>query len=148
MALDRLKQMTEHVTATSPPPFPLDPLSSTEIERAVRLVVKEHGKLAFNAVTVWEPKKKEMLAWLANPDVAPKPHRIADVVGIGKGGFLYDGLVDLNENKIIKWERTEDAQPLVRATRMPDREIQLNDSDYHGRPPDCRARCEGRSQRH
>ena len=119
MALDRLKQVVDHVTATTPLPHPFDPLSATEIEKAVALVTREHGQLAFNAVTILEPRKKEMQAWLANPDHAPKPHRVADVVAIRKGGTVFDGLVDLNENKIMQWEATADVQPLVRTLEKP-----------------------------
>ena len=113
MVLDRLKQVAQHVVGTQQPPHPFDPLSAAEIEKAVALVNKEHGPLYYNAVTVLEPRKKDMLAWLANPDHTPTPHRVADVVAIKKGGTVYDGLVDLDEEKVIKWESTEGVQPLV-----------------------------------
>ena len=113
MALDRLKQVAEHVTAVTPPPHPFDPLSAAEIEKTVALATKEYGQLAFNAVSILEPKKKEMQAWLASPDHVAKPHRIADVVAIRKGGTVFDGLIDLTEKKIIKWEATDGVQPLV-----------------------------------
>ena len=125
MVLDRLRQVTQHVTGTTPPPHPFDPLSASEIENAVALVKKEHGQLAFNAVTVCEPRKAQMLAWLADPNHAPRPHRVADVVAIQKGGTVYDGLVDLDEQKIIKWESTEGVQPLVRCFAFAAANIQL-----------------------
>ena len=114
MVLDRLKQVAQHVAGTTPPPHPFDPLSASEIEKATAIVRKEHGSLFFNAVTVWEPRKAEMLAWLADPEHTVRPHRVADVVAIGKGSKVYDGLVDLDEEKIVQWELTEDVQPLVR----------------------------------
>ena len=114
MVLDRLKQVAQHVTGTTPTPHPFDPLSAAEIEKAVELVNKEHGPLYYNAVTVWEPRKAEMLAWLADPDHTNRLHRVADVVAIKRGGTVYDGLVDLDEDKILKWESTEGVQPLVR----------------------------------
>lgn len=113
MVLDRLKQVAQHVTGTAPSPHPFDPLSALEIEKATAIVREEHGSLFFNAVTVWEPRKEEMLAWLADPEHTVRPHRVADVVAIGKGSKVYDGLVDLDEGKIVKWELTEDVQPLV-----------------------------------
>ena len=113
MVLDRLKQVAMHVAGTSPSPHPFDPLTATEIEKATALVTKEHGKLAFNAITLFEPRKKDMLAWLADPEHIQRPHRIADVVAIRKGGTVYDGLVDLVEGKIIKWESNDGVQPLV-----------------------------------
>ena len=114
MVLDRLKQVAQHVTGTSPPPHPFDPLSAAEIEKAVALVNKEHAPLYYNAVTLHEPRKERMLAWLADPDHTQRPHRVADVVAIRKGGTVYDGLVDLEEEKILEWESTEGIQPLVR----------------------------------
>ena len=113
MVLDRLKQVAQHVTGTAAPPHPFDPLSRTEIESAVAIIRKEHGSLFYNAVTLWEPRKVEMLRWLADADHTARPSRVADVVAIGKGGKVYDGLVDLNEQKIVKWETMEGVQPLV-----------------------------------
>lgn len=113
MVLDRLKQFAQHVSGTTPSPHPFDPLSAFEIEKAVSLIRKEQGLLAYNAVTIWEPRKADMLAWLIDPDHTPKPHRVADVVAIKKGGTVFDGLVDLDEEKVLRWESTEGVQPLV-----------------------------------
>jgi primary-amine oxidase len=113
MALDRLKSVAQHVTGTTPPPHPFDPLSNAEIETAVSIVRSAHGKLFYNAVTLREPKKKEMLKWLENPSSTPKPTRVADVVALAPGGAVYDGLVDLRAGKIIKWEQLDGVQPLV-----------------------------------
>lgn len=113
MALDRLKSVASHVAGTGPAPHPFDPLSNAEIESAVQIIKKEHGKLYFNAVTLWEPRKKSMLKWLENPQHTQKPARVADVVAIVPGGKVCEGLVDLNERKIIKWESLEGVQPLV-----------------------------------
>ncbi len=113
MVLQRLKQVAQHVTGTTPPPHPFDPLSASEIEKAVSIVGKEHGSLYYNAVTIAEPRKADMLQWLADPDHTVRPHRVADVVAIGKGSKVYDGLVDLDEEKTVRWEFTEGVQPLV-----------------------------------
>ena len=113
MALDRLKSVAQHVIGTTPAPHPFDPLSNAEIETAVSLVRKEHGKLHYNAVTLWEPRKAEMLKWLEDPAHTPKPSRVAEVVAIAPGGKVYDGLVDLREGKIVKWEALDGVQPLV-----------------------------------
>lgn len=94
------------------PPHPFDPLSATEIEHAIAIVRKQHGQLKYNAVSLSEPKKAEMLAWLATPDTVPRPRREAEVVVVG-GSFLYDGIVDLVDGKISKWERLEGVQPIV-----------------------------------
>jgi primary-amine oxidase len=113
MALDRLKQAAAHVAGLGEPPHPFDPLTEAEIEQAVAIVNKEHSGLFFNAVTLWEPRKAEMMAWLQDPQTAPRPHRVADVVTIGRGSKVYDGIVDLTEGKIVSWELTEGVQPFV-----------------------------------
>lgn len=113
MVLDRLKQVAQHVAGSAAPTHPFDPLSASEIEKVTAIVRKEHGSLFFNAVTVQEPRKAEMMPWLADPEHTVRPHRVADVVAIGKGSKVYDGLVDLDEGKILQWEQTEDVQPLV-----------------------------------
>ncbi|OCK76145.1 hypothetical protein K432DRAFT_307020 [Lepidopterella palustris CBS 459.81] len=113
MALDRLKQTASHFTGQTDPPYPFDPLTESEIEKAVAIIRNEHSGLFFNAVTLWEPRKAEMMAWVADPKNTPRPHRVADVVAIGKGSKVYDGIVDLTEGKILAWELTEGVQPLI-----------------------------------
>lgn len=114
MALERLKSVAQHVSGSGPPPHPFDPLNTTEIETAVSIIRSAHGKLHYNAVFLWEPRKKEMLKWLADPINTPRPARVADIVAIAPGGKVYDGLVNLNEGKIVKWEQLDGVQPLVR----------------------------------
>ena len=115
MVFERIKQITQYVSGSPnlPPPHPLDPLSAEEIEAAAALVRKEKGDLIFNAVSLLEPRKSQMLTWLADPKHDNRPHRVADVVAIGKGSKVYDGTVDLKEKKILQWELTEGVQPLV-----------------------------------
>lgn len=113
MVLQRLKQVAQHVSGTAPPPHPFDPLSASEIEKAVAIVRKEYASLYFNAVTTSEPRKAEMTAWLADPEHSPRPRRIADVVATGKGSKVYDGLIDLEAEKVIKWETIDGVQPIV-----------------------------------
>ena len=112
MVLDRLKQVAQHLSG-SVPAHPFDPLNADEIEAAVATVNKEHESLFYNAVTVQEPRKAAMQAWLSDPEHTQRPHRIAEVVAVGKGSKVYDGLVDLQEKKIIQWECIEGVQPLV-----------------------------------
>lgn len=113
MVLERLKQMSAQITGQAPPPHPFDPLSSKEIAAAAAIVNQEYAGVFFNTITLWEPRKAEMQAWLAAPASAPRPPRIADVVAIGRGSKVYDGLVDLEAGKIIKWEHTPGVQPLI-----------------------------------
>ena len=113
MVLERLQQMASHVTGQKVEHHPFDPLTTEEIATAVEIVRREYSNLHFNAVSLWEPRKEEMMKWLASPDSAPRPHRIADVVCIGRGSKVFDGLVDLNEGRIVKWEYAEGVQPLI-----------------------------------
>lgn len=113
MSLDRLKQAASHITGIGSPPHPFDPLSEAEIRQAVAVIRKEHSDVFFNAITLWEPRKAEMMKWLKDPDHTPRPHRVADVVCIGRGSKVFDGHVDLNEGKIVSWALTDDVQPLV-----------------------------------
>jgi primary-amine oxidase len=113
MVLERVKQLAQQVTNTISPPHQFDPLTASEIEVAVSVLRKQHGKLYYNAVTLLEPPKAQMLNWLADPDHTQRPSRIADIVAIGTDGKVYDGHVDLTEHKVIKWECTPDVQPLI-----------------------------------
>ena len=113
MVLERLKQMSSHLSGETAQHHPFDPLTTEEIAAAVEIVRREHRDLHFNAVSLWEPRKEEMLKWLASPGTAQRPRRIADVVCIGRGSKVYDGLVDLEDRKIIKWEYAEGVQPLI-----------------------------------
>ncbi|KAL8347248.1 hypothetical protein RB601_003231 [Gaeumannomyces tritici] len=94
-------------------PHPFDPLTGDEIATAISLVKKAHGDVHFNVVSLHEPRKAEMTAWLANPNSAPRPARVADVVVIAPDSKVFDGLVDLASGKIVKWEHAEGEQPIL-----------------------------------
>ncbi|KAK5166117.1 peroxisomal copper amine oxidase [Saxophila tyrrhenica] len=113
MVLERLQQMASHLTGQVAEHHPFDPLSTDEIAAAVEIVRREHNDVHFNAVSLEEPKKAEMMRWVADSEYTPKPHRIADVVCIGRGSRVFDGLVDLTEGRIVQWELTEGVQPLI-----------------------------------
>ena len=98
---------------TGLPPHPFDPLSLDEIRTAIDAVKQTHGDVFFNVVSLHEPRKAEMKAWLENPRAFPRPARIADVVVIAPGGTIYDGLVDLAQGKITNWEPLDGLQPIV-----------------------------------
>jgi primary-amine oxidase len=113
MALDRLKQAASHLTGQVPPPHPFDPLSEFEIEQAAVLVRKEHSDVFFNAITLWEPRKAQMMRWMEDHQHTPRPARVADVVCIGRGSKVFESLVDLSASKVISWEQKDGVQPLV-----------------------------------
>ena len=119
MVLQRLKQVAQHVSGIAPPPHPFDPLSPSEIEKVVAIVRREHASLYFNAVTTLETRKVEMMAWLADPEHSPRPRRVADIVATSKGSKVYDGLIDIEAEKIIKWEIIDGVQPIVRTLLVP-----------------------------
>lgn len=108
----------QHLYGGQAPPHPFDPLSATEVEYTIAVVRKQHGNLRYNAVSLSEPTKAEMLAWLAAPDTEPRPRREAEVVVVGKG-FIYDGIVDLVNGRILKWEKLEGVQPMASLPRRP-----------------------------
>lgn len=100
--------------STTPIPHPFDPLSREEIEATIAIVKKAHGNdLLFNVISLQEPRKAEMTAWLANPERAPRPTRIADAVAIGPNGKVYDGLINLQTRSIVSWEVLDGLQPIV-----------------------------------
>ncbi|KAI5790254.1 peroxisomal copper amine oxidase [Geopyxis carbonaria] len=119
---ERLKQLSGHIGEAAAPPHPFDPLSSIEIEYAVAIVRNHHGQLGYNAVTLSEPKKKEMLAWLANPESAPRPRRMAEVIAVSRESVVYDGVVDLRDGKLVSWEKLVGVQPLITMEDLQDTE--------------------------
>jgi Cu2+-containing amine oxidase len=138
MSLERLKQAAAHVTGLGQPPHPFDPLSEREIEQAVAIVRKEYSNVFFNAITLWEPRKAEMMNWIKDPEHTVRPHRVADVVCIGKGSKVFDAIVDLTEGKIINWETTEGVQPLVWSfSGLGAGAILTSDADHNGGSTDC-----------
>ncbi|KAJ4423886.1 peroxisomal copper amine oxidase [Gnomoniopsis sp. IMI 355080] len=94
-------------------PHPFDPLSLEEIQTVITLVKKAHGDVYFNVVSLHEPRKAEMTAWLAEPEKSPRPMRVADVVVIAPGGVVYDGLVDIQTGTITHWEQLDGLQPII-----------------------------------
>ncbi|KAI8961224.1 copper amine oxidase [Daldinia sp. FL1419] len=94
-------------------PHPLDPLSPDEIQSAISIVKKAHGDVFFNVVSLHEPRKAEMVKWLANPVETPRPPRVVDIVVIAPGGKVYDGFVDIASGKITKWELLDGLQPII-----------------------------------
>ncbi|KAL1991663.1 hypothetical protein VTN49DRAFT_4971 [Thermomyces lanuginosus] len=113
MVLDRLKQLSFQVSATAPPPHPFDPLSTTEIDTAAALVREKHAPVNFNGITLREPRKAQMLAWLADPENAPRPPREADIVCIAPGGKVFEGIVDLDRKELVSWKHIEGVQPII-----------------------------------
>lgn len=98
----------------SSPPHPFDPLSPQKIQAAIAIVKKAHENVKFNVVSLEEPRKAEMTAWLKDQHNARRPSRVADVVVIGPTGTVYQGSVGLETPKITEWKQVDGAQPIVR----------------------------------
>lgn len=139
MVFETLKQFAHRTTNGHFKPHPFDPLSPTEIEEAVSIVHREHQNLFYNAVTLQEPRKVAMTQWLSDPNNAPRPRRLAEVIAIGPRSQVFEGLVDLDEQKIAQWESIEGVQPLVLNGAIKRRRRYSRLIDHHGRPPTCRA---------
>ncbi|PHH68000.1 hypothetical protein CDD80_320 [Ophiocordyceps camponoti-rufipedis] len=92
---------------------PSDPLSAPEITTAISLIQTTHPTVQFHVVTLHEPRKAELLQWLAHPDTAKKPARIADVVVVAPGARVGEGLVNLDEGCIVSWAWLEGQQPII-----------------------------------
>lgn len=101
------------MVSVSLPRHPLDPLSSDEIERVTALVSSKYGQLAYNAVTLREPPKALMLAWIANPESTPRLPRQAEVTAVDKEGISFEGLVDIISGQVLEWGKIEGGQPIV-----------------------------------
>ncbi|KAM0496019.1 hypothetical protein ACHAPB_007366 [Verticillium nonalfalfae] len=113
MASYRIQQFSRHLSANRPAKHPLDPLDAYEIENVVSIVRSQKGNAHFNTVTLHEPRKQDMLKWLAEPATAPVPMRVADVVVVDRSGQVYDVLVDLDRGIITKWEALDGVQPMI-----------------------------------
>jgi primary-amine oxidase len=100
-------------------PHPFDPLNLDEIAAVIQAVKEAHGDVFFNVVSLHEPRKAEMTAWLEKPDTTPRPARVADIVVIAGDGKVYDGLVDIKDSKIVAWEHMEGVQPIVSIRTRP-----------------------------
>ena len=116
MALERTKQIIEQVAdttgvTTSNHHHPLDPLTEDEIAIVVDLVRKERSDVAFNSVSLLEPKKKDLKDWLASPNT--DLHRSADVIASGPGSKVYDVVVDLTAKRISRWEEPTGVFPSI-----------------------------------
>lgn len=114
-ALDRLSSIASHIKPKKQASHPLDPLSPEEIEYATSTVRNKHGQLGYNAVTLLEPPKRELLAWLGGRETTPKPTRKAEVVAVNKTGGVFEGIVNLENGQLEDWKELSGVQPIVRS---------------------------------
>jgi primary-amine oxidase len=90
---------------------PLDPLSAEEIRQAVDAVRRDRGvgeRWRFASIELREPSKQVVKTHRAGDPV----DRAARVVCWDRdGGEVYQGLVSLTEDRVVKWRLEPDGQP-------------------------------------
>ncbi|KAK9377811.1 copper amine oxidase [Lipomyces chichibuensis] len=116
--LERLSQISSHTRASATPvaAHPLDPLSAAEIKAATTIVKAAYPDkvLAFNVVSLADPRKAEFLAWQADSEKVAKPAREVDIVALEAGvSGVWEGLVDLTAGKVNSWKLIAGVQPIL-----------------------------------
>ncbi|RDA94712.1 hypothetical protein CP533_6774 [Ophiocordyceps camponoti-saundersi (nom. inval.)] len=101
------------MVTTDLPHHPLDPLSSDEIQATISLVREAHGCVRFNTVALHEPRKADMVRWLAKREAGTRPPRVADVVVLASGAKVGEGLVNIDEGRVTSWAWLEGFQPII-----------------------------------
>ncbi len=115
--MERLRTISKQTTsgAIKTLQYPLDPLDPQELSATVSLVKKKFGKgIAFNTVTLQEPKKAELLAWEESPSSTPKPDREAYFVIFQEGvEGIIEGTVNISKGKVGYHTNTKGVQPIL-----------------------------------
>lgn len=115
-------------------PHPLDPLTVEEIKTVSSIIRKERGNevFIFNSITLKEPPKDKMMAFLGWDTTLSKPESIereAFVVLIDRpSGLVHEITVSITNSKITDWKRIEGVQPTLHVMEMLEAEaIMLKD---------------------
>ncbi|KAK9452253.1 copper amine oxidase [Limtongia smithiae] len=116
--LERLSQISSHARAAPAPAVehPLDPLSASEIAAASTIVKATYPDkvLAFNVISLADPRKAEFLAWEAAPATTPKPAREVDIVALEAGvSGVWEGIVNLTTGTVASWKKVDGVQPIL-----------------------------------
>lgn len=101
------------LTAAAQQPHPLDPLTTAEITRAIR-VIGQSGNVnrATRAalVTLAEPRKADVLAWKPG-----KPFKRRAFSVIRNGPEVYEATVDLAAGRLERWRHVPGVQPAIQS---------------------------------
>ncbi|KAF8462547.1 peroxisomal copper amine oxidase [Kalaharituber pfeilii] len=115
--LEQLVRFLSSLYTSEYPPHPFDPLSLEEIEYAVAITRRKleaeypGTRLRFNTVALHEPPKADFLTWLETP--TKRPQRKTEVIVVSNLGGVFDGVVNLVEGKVEKWEKLVGMQPMI-----------------------------------
>jgi primary-amine oxidase len=108
---------------------PLDPLSAREIRAAAAAVREQHPEVAeprFSLVALHEPPK--------DAAGAPRPRREALVVVLDRaGGAVYEGVVALDQGRVVGWTELPGVQPALLMEEI------MSLSEILGADPEVRA---------
>ncbi|KAI8989332.1 copper amine oxidase [Pilobolus umbonatus] len=103
-------------------PHPLEQLSSKEISLVTSIVKKEksHMNLIFNTITLKEPPKDIMMAFLGwSTKKVAKVEREALVILIEQvTGKCFEVIVSLNKKRINSWKHVHGVQPILTMDEM------------------------------
>jgi primary-amine oxidase len=111
-------------SSTAPAPHPLDPLTTDEVIQTASLIRKDKGEtdFIFNTITLREPPKDVMMAYLDWDKTASKPESIereAFVIIIERpSGHVHEAIVSLTQNKIKSWMNIKGVQPILTLDEM------------------------------
>ncbi|KAH8548994.1 copper amine oxidase [Umbelopsis sp. PMI_123] len=111
-------------SSTAPAPHPLDPLTTDEVIQTASLIRKDKGEtdFIFNTITLREPPKDVMMAYLGWDKTASKPESIereAFVIIIERpSGHVHEAIVSLTQNKIKSWMNIKGVQPILTLDEM------------------------------
>ncbi|CAM0137855.1 peroxisomal copper amine oxidase [Umbelopsis sp. WA50703] len=120
-------------TKSTSNPHPLDPLSTDEVIQTATLIRESRGedsKFIFNTITLREPNKDIMLAYLGWDKETPKPETVereSFVIIIERpSGHVYEAIVSLTENKVKSWLHMKGVQPIITFDEMAEVEELIN----------------------
>lgn len=114
-------------------PHPLDSLSTDEVIQTAKLIRESKGedsKYVFNTITLREPPKDIMMAYLGWDKETPKPETVereSFVIIIERpSGKVYEAIVSLTDNKVKSWMHMEGVQPIITFDEMAEVEELIN----------------------
>lgn len=114
--MDRLQMLSMHATAGASTSHPLDPLNKDELRKAVGLIKNsfQGREISFNTVSLKEPEKRELRAYLDSPNVYTRPKREAYFVILEQGlKGITEGVVSLSEDKLLYSTVSSSVQPIL-----------------------------------
>ncbi|KAL1931914.1 hypothetical protein VTP01DRAFT_8970 [Rhizomucor pusillus] len=112
------------MTAGQQSKHPLDPLTTEEIRAVSTIIRKERPNeiFVFSSISLKEPPKDRMMAFLGWDTSRPKPESIERealaIVMDRPSGLVHEMTVSLTQAKIADWKRMEGMQPTIHVMEM------------------------------